>query len=186
MFTAQLAGTDNQPADVDQQLSLAAPGGLSGDNECGKSDTGSNGLNAVVEQQPPQAMQPPQKITRINKRSTNPKQATDAQVMTETLISSGLIAGVNCEDNPAKKRENSHLFLSVAQLLKLLKVLLADSDQTDSYLKGKFRKITNFKHQPSQVSRKRMFYRLDPAGAWCVVVFPFILALKTTPSQILV
>ena len=110
MFTAQLVGTDNQPADVDQQLSLAAPGGLSGDNECGKSDTGSNGLNAVVEQQPPQAMQPPQKITRINKRSTNPKQATDAQVMTETLISSGLIAGVNCEDNPAKKRENSHLF----------------------------------------------------------------------------
>jgi hypothetical protein len=73
--------------------------------------------------------------------------------MTETLINFGLIAGVDCEDSPAKKRENSHLFLSVAQLLKLLKVLLADSDQTDSYLKGKFRKITHLKHQPSQVSR---------------------------------
>jgi hypothetical protein len=29
MFTAQLVGTDNQPADVDKQLSLAVPGGLS-------------------------------------------------------------------------------------------------------------------------------------------------------------
>jgi hypothetical protein len=78
--------------------------------------------------------------------------------MTETLISSGLIAGVDCEDSLAKKRKYSHLFLSVAQLLKLLKVLLADSEQTDSYLKGKFRKIAHFKHEPNQVSRKRRFY----------------------------
>jgi hypothetical protein len=59
--------------------------------------------------------------------------------MTATLIGSGLIAGVDRKDNPAKKRDNSQLLLSVAQLLKLLKVLLADSGQTDSYLNGKFR-----------------------------------------------
>ena len=76
----------------------------------------------------------------------NPKKAPDAQVMTATLISSGLIAGVDRKDNPAKKTDNSQLFLSVAQLLKLLKVLLADSEQTNSYLKGKFRKIAHFKH----------------------------------------
>jgi hypothetical protein len=63
MFTAQLVEIDNQPADVDRQLSLTAPGGLSGDNECGKSNTCSNRLNAVVVQQPQQAMQPPQKKT---------------------------------------------------------------------------------------------------------------------------
>ena len=52
MFTAQLVEIDSQPADVDRQLSLTAPGGLSGDNECGKSNTCSNRLNAVVVQQP--------------------------------------------------------------------------------------------------------------------------------------
>ena len=56
MFTAQLVEIDNQPADVDRQLSLTAPGGLSGDNECGKSNTCSNRLNAVVVQQPQQAI----------------------------------------------------------------------------------------------------------------------------------
>jgi hypothetical protein len=60
MFTAQWIEIDNQLADVDQLLSVAAPGGLTGDHECGNSDTGSNSFNAVVVQQPQQAMQPPQ------------------------------------------------------------------------------------------------------------------------------
>ena len=63
MCNAQSVEIDNQPAEEDQLLSVAAPRGITGDHECGKSVTGSNSFNAVVVQQPKQAMQPPQKKT---------------------------------------------------------------------------------------------------------------------------
>ena len=81
---------------------MAVPGGLS------LVTMNAVNLTQAATASTPQEMQPPQKKKIMNKRSTNPKQASDLQVITETLISPGLITGVDCEDNPAKKRENSH------------------------------------------------------------------------------